>query len=544
MTYCKRKWSVFICAVLILMLVLPVQAANTEAARRAIRDGFDKEQERIELSDMNLTVQELLTLTDDMKRRNEWPWYVDSYSYSYHEIDNSVTHITPDYLDPKIYDREVYGWKLQDILEETVYPGMSKWQIALAVHDYLAVHYVYDESLVKRDAYDLITNGVGVCEGYSAVYQDLMELVGVECILATSEKMNHVWNMVRIDGTWYHVDLTWDDPTSDCTGRAMHSYFLLSDSQISDSTHNHHNWDGVETADDSQRMANAFWNGITSQICYESAAVSYFRQDEDTYILICRRDESTGKTTQLAQIDSGYVDIGTGKLYHYTNYGLSLWNGKLYFSDMEHVYSINPDGTGQTVEYTHDAAKDGTYIKGSMVDNGMINLTLSTHDGKFTWKQVALSASGLSHQHDYKTREVYTSCTEEGYVLYTCECGDSFAGEKLSAKGHRYDAGVPEGTDQIRYTCTFCGESYVADGEIPPETAGPEAEEDTEPPEPKPEPGKKRRIPWFRIILIPVVSLLIMRYLRDQKRRKLVDEEEEDDCDDFCDVDDDYDYDD
>ena len=47
--------------------------------------------------------------------------------------------------------------------------------------------------------------------------------------------MNHAWNLIKIDGEWYHIDVTWDDPTPDLLGRVNHVFFLISDDAIASS---------------------------------------------------------------------------------------------------------------------------------------------------------------------------------------------------------------------------------------------------------------------------------------------------------------------
>ena len=49
--------------------------------------------------------------------------------------------------------------------------------------------------------------------------------------------MNHIWNLIKIDGKWYHVDVTWDDPIMDKPGRVKHDNFLRSDDGIKDTDH-------------------------------------------------------------------------------------------------------------------------------------------------------------------------------------------------------------------------------------------------------------------------------------------------------------------
>ena len=52
-----------------------------------------------------------------------------------------------------------------------------------------------------------------VCEGYSKAFQYLCELSGIEChsVLGTGDLEAHMWNIVKLDGAYYHVDITWTD---------------------------------------------------------------------------------------------------------------------------------------------------------------------------------------------------------------------------------------------------------------------------------------------------------------------------------------------
>lgn len=55
-------------------------------------------------------------------------------------------------------------------------------------------------------------------------------MVGGSATNSLGVNVLHTWNMVKVDGNWYHVDITWDDPTGANTLR--YTYFLVSDAQI------------------------------------------------------------------------------------------------------------------------------------------------------------------------------------------------------------------------------------------------------------------------------------------------------------------------
>ena len=90
------------------------------------------------------------------------------------------------------------------------------------VHDYLVDNIEYDTSLSKDNIYDLygaLVNRVAVCEGYARSFKYILDEMGVPCVLvigtgtnSRGETERHAWNYVEIDGNWYAVDCTWDDP--------------------------------------------------------------------------------------------------------------------------------------------------------------------------------------------------------------------------------------------------------------------------------------------------------------------------------------------
>ncbi len=85
-----------------------------------------------------------------------------------------------------------------------------------------------------------------VCEGYAKAFKVLCDRLDIPCTLvegdARSSKSEiagpHMWNYVQVDGGWYAVDVTWNDPLSDSddgivSGHESEDWFLLgSDSQV------------------------------------------------------------------------------------------------------------------------------------------------------------------------------------------------------------------------------------------------------------------------------------------------------------------------
>ena len=67
-----------------------------------------------------------------------------------------------------------------------------------------------------RTTYALVTNE-GVCEAYSRSMQLILQKLGIDCVLVhgvqtSGEPEAHMWNAVKVDGEWYVIDATWDDP--------------------------------------------------------------------------------------------------------------------------------------------------------------------------------------------------------------------------------------------------------------------------------------------------------------------------------------------
>ncbi len=122
--------------------------------------------------------------------------------------------------------------KVQSIAQECRDEGLeNEWEIALWLHDWIVNNADYDYTYTYYYASGVLLKGTGVCSSYSDAYQLLLNEFSIENKLISSPEMNHQWNLVKIEGEWFHVDCTWDDPGTG--GAEHHRYFGLNDNLMS-----------------------------------------------------------------------------------------------------------------------------------------------------------------------------------------------------------------------------------------------------------------------------------------------------------------------
>ena len=112
--------------------------------------------------------------------------------------------------------------------------SLSVPEKALILHDRLVTWCEYDVDAItdgnqRYTADGVFINRIAVCQGYALAYQELLQAVGIYNLVCVSDDLNHAWNILLIDGEYYHVDCTWDDFLADQVGRVPHINFLVSD---------------------------------------------------------------------------------------------------------------------------------------------------------------------------------------------------------------------------------------------------------------------------------------------------------------------------
>ncbi len=139
--------------------------------------------------------------------------------------------------------------KVDEILEKTVTNEMSTRDKIKAIHDYIINNTEYDTLKTKNindktyhsnTAYGVLIEGYGICSGYSDAMKLFLDKLNIINYKISNDQ--HIWNLVYLDGAWYHLDLTWDDPVSD-KNITRDNYFLITTNNLKELNDDVHYYD-------------------------------------------------------------------------------------------------------------------------------------------------------------------------------------------------------------------------------------------------------------------------------------------------------------
>ena len=128
--------------------------------------------------------------------------------------------------------------EMDNIMANLKLDGLSDLDKLKIIYQYVMDQMTYvDGGLLMHHSPMGFIKGEGVCQAYAVSLQMLLERAGFESryiigeihenLLNEGESGAHAWNMVKLDGNWYHLDATWDDE------EPQWKYFLLSDTGMS-----------------------------------------------------------------------------------------------------------------------------------------------------------------------------------------------------------------------------------------------------------------------------------------------------------------------
>lgn len=107
---------------------------------------------------------------------------------------------------------QMIGEKLQELIAVSDAARKTDFEKIWFVYNYILDHVEYDYTLANHSAYYALFEGKAVCEGCAALLYRFLSSVNIPCRIITGQGLRerHAWNIVKLEGSWYYLDVTWD----------------------------------------------------------------------------------------------------------------------------------------------------------------------------------------------------------------------------------------------------------------------------------------------------------------------------------------------
>lgn len=396
-------------------------AGETKTAEEVIYEGLSAKAASINLFSYNIPLANIEAIFYGVVNDNPDLFFVRTgFQMSYTSVNgqNIVYAVFPVYLEVDEGAEEAFSAAVEEAL--TSVEGLdSELEKAIALHDYLAINCEYDyENLLAQNtgtgavparsftAYGAFVDKIAVCQGYALAYKLLCNKVGIECYMVTSDALNHAWNLINIDGEYYQVDVTWDDPTWDLPGRVDHTNMFVSDSAFTNhwESGSSKGWEitrGSEVVNyvaANNKYDSAFWRDSDTPIIMEGDYF-YYLNSQGTLPGIVKRNAATGEEALLYSsnlIGRWYVSGDTGGYWPGVFSGFFRLGNRLYYNTPKQICSIALDGSDYRAETDVLQTETGSVYSCVLTSDGTVKYVLlnsPNYSGKKTATEVTLQGA-------------------------------------------------------------------------------------------------------------------------------------------------------
>ena len=227
-----------------------IQAAQTmvERVANAVKNHTETA-EKVNIKDLNLDKDLVLSTLADLNARVEGGEAISKLSCYYSRDTGLAVAIGLEYCTAQ--DVAAMQVKLDQLVDQANTLCQTDLEKVFYVHEWLVQNIAYDREHLSDNVQDdhnlrgALLEGTAVCDGYAKTYALTLRKLGITGVLVTSKDIGHAWNMVELDGNWYQVDCTWDDPvdSSDQLGYCMHKHLLCTTEEMN----TNHNDDGDDS---------------------------------------------------------------------------------------------------------------------------------------------------------------------------------------------------------------------------------------------------------------------------------------------------------
>lgn len=279
-------------------------------------------EESMDLSNFSLSYKEKYDAASVLLAENGYHFfYLNNFKLS--DDGNSIRFIYYDMDGEQIaYDRETFDARLSHLLYDVAPADGTDLQKFIAIYSFLCdnSHYTSDiGDSMTITPYSILVNGEGICGGYANLMQRALTQQGIEAEYVSCEA--HAWDIVKLNGAWYHADVTWGTGTGE-NAWGTTAYMLM---------------------DDTERIGGLTDAGFGS----ETRIVGY----------------PAGSGASLpACTDATFSAYGT---IGYP-FAFDVEDGKVYFCDTDSIDCMNLDCTGRQTLVQGDSCYAMSYFNGAL----------------------------------------------------------------------------------------------------------------------------------------------------------------------------------
>ena len=241
--------------------LMDMSGTNINPYARSILDGYSVEKTFAIGSNIENTIQVKIVYKID--------WGTDDPYGEYQAVvDNARNFLESDDYKSAVTDKE----KIQKINEYITNTFQYDYRYFNEATKDKTIYSAY-EMITDNNEADMPINGYprGVCQAYTEYGFVMLREAGFESISVsgTVTGANHIWNMVKIDGNWYHIDFTWDDPISYVYDHSYPEYTQRQDGK------GYSTEDYLLVSDDYMRAHDHKWNAADNNYVYPIAPNNY-----------------------------------------------------------------------------------------------------------------------------------------------------------------------------------------------------------------------------------------------------------------------------
>lgn len=379
----------------------------------AVEKGYKALQSPIDLSDYDITADELHEVVRYLGTDHGYYYVKGAYNYSVRG--NRVENYRPEYF---LTAQELE--RIDSQIEEAasgVVKEAAKYKTdiekLICIHDYLVTNITYGAENGDREnnLYGALVLKNTLCTGYSEAFSLIASKAGIESRVVTSKELNHAWNIVLLDGRYYFVDCSWDDPvignpsltSNPVSGYGRYQYFMCSEEYLYNNDHQSKDWEvhghNVSGLATSKFYDDFFWRD--HETLMKPAAGSWYQsygydaenvKPNQVKFSIDKITFSGNENYTLNTERTVYSCWKMGSSYYPVFYStLQGYNGDIYYMRADGIYKLNAggkfDGSGDTCVFKnprkdniYDFVIDGendkfTVVYGKTMENDPSNAT-------------------------------------------------------------------------------------------------------------------------------------------------------------------------